>query len=72
MATTIAGVIERIDTEARDLRPGRVLLTLIAAPFFVIGWVAAHVAAGVWRVVTWCWVAILVGYRVANGKDPAG
>lgn len=72
MATTLAGVIERIDTEARDLRPGRVILTLFAAPFFVIGWVAAHVASAVWRVVTWCWVAILVGYRVANGKDPAG
>lgn len=72
MATTISAVVERIDTEARELHPGRVLLTLLAAPFFVIGWVAAHIVSAVWRVITWCWVAILVGYRVANGQDPAG
>lgn len=72
MATTVAAVMERIDTEARELHPGRVLLTLLAAPFFIIGWIAAHVVRIAWRAIAWCWVAILVGYRVANGQDPAG
>jgi hypothetical protein len=62
-------VLERIETEARQLSPRQVLLTLVSLPFFVLGWVAAKAVTGAWLAVAWAWVALLDGWRVAGGVD---
>lgn len=67
MTTTFAHVVECIDTEARSLDPRRVLLTVLAAPLFAVGWVVGQVFRVVWLVFTWLWTALVVGFRTARG-----
>ena len=62
-------VLERIETEARQLSPRQVALTLVSLPFFVLGWLAAKASAIVWLAVAWGWTALLVGWRQAGGLD---
>lgn len=62
-------VLEDIQAEARTLDPVRVLLTLIAVPFFLAGWIVSKVAVVVWVALTWIWTAVLVGWRTARGQD---
>lgn len=37
---------EQIELEARELRPGRGLRTLLIAPFYYVGWTAGKVSIG--------------------------
>jgi hypothetical protein len=63
--------MEQITAEARQVRAGRLLVTLIAAVFYSMGWFAAKVFGAV----IWCAVAVRVGWsegRKAPGHDPAG
>jgi hypothetical protein len=67
--------LERITAETRQVQPGRLLLTLIAGFFYLIGWTAAKLLVGV----VWCCVAVKVGYLEAGGpvkrkagRGPAG
>lgn len=55
--------LERINAEARQLDPVRVLLTLLAAPLFALGWLVAKVALVAWIVVAWSWTAARVGWQ---------
>lgn len=57
--------VDRITTQARDVRFGRTILTIIAAVFFSLGWVVAKV----WLAVVWCAVAVKVGW--AEARRPA-
>jgi hypothetical protein len=69
-------VFERVETQARTLTPQRVLLTLIAAPLFVLGWIMARVCALVWLAFAWALTAVQLGWRDAGGlqmrKRPGG
>ena len=58
--------LERITREARDVHPGRAVLTVVAAVLFGLGWVTARTLGGVWLVVAWCAVAVRVGW--AEGR----
>ena len=60
-------VFERVEQEARTLTPLRVLLTLIAAPLFVLGWIVAWICKLVWLVFAWALTAVQVGWREAGG-----
>lgn len=46
----------------------RVLLTVVAAVLYALGWVAGKV----WVVLAWLGTAVLVGWRDATRPKPAG
>jgi hypothetical protein len=50
--------LERINSEARQVHFGRLLLTLIAGLFYGLGWIAAKV----FLALIWIGVAIKVGF----------
>jgi hypothetical protein len=54
--------VDEITRQASDIRPGRVLLTVLAAVFFAIGWTVARVFLGV----VWCAVAVKVGFQAGR------
>lgn len=58
--------VDEISRQARQVDVGRVLLTLIAAVFYVIGWTAGKAVLAV----VWCAVAVKVGFQEA--RKPAG
>lgn len=57
--------LEHISQRAQQVDVGRVLLTLIAAAFFAVGWSAGKAL----HVVVWCAVAVKVGYQEARGPE---
>ena len=61
MAVTLAErvPVDQISAQARQARPGRAVLTVIAAVFFGLGWCAAR---GV-LAVSWSCVAVREGWR---------
>lgn len=54
--------VQRISTEARQVRFGRTVLTVIAALFYVVGWLVAKA----WLAVAWCATAVRVGWQEAR------
>jgi hypothetical protein len=67
MAQSWARTFERVESQARTLTPQRVLLTLVAAPLFLLGWLAARVCALVWLVFAWSLTAVQLGWHDAGG-----
>lgn len=60
--------VERIQAEARQLDPVKVLLTLIAVIPFALGWSLGKA----WLAVAWLWTAGRVGWQEARlGPGPA-
>ena len=57
-----------ITAEARAVPLGKMLLTLIAAILFGVGWVVAKVFMGAGFVLAWCAAAIKLGWRQARGS----
>lgn len=70
--SAFATFVERAQTNASTLDPKRVLLTVLAAPFFVAGWLAGWAARTVWTVLTLCWgfawTAGEVGFKTASRR----
>lgn len=62
-------LLERVDTDARELKPHLVVLTVIAAVLFVVGWLIGKAFRAVWLLFAWAWAASKVGFKVAIGKD---
>lgn len=54
--------VDRISTEAREVRFGRAVLTVIATLFYAIGWLVAKL----WLAVAWCATAVKVGWQEAR------
>lgn len=72
--STIDAFLEDVRSEARSLDPLKVLLTILAGPFFVLGWMAGHAARFLVAVAFFAWSAGVVGWRQARGErgeDPA-
>lgn len=69
---TFATFIEQARTNASALDPRQVLLTILAAPFFAIGWLAGAVARTFWAAVTltwgFIWAAGQLGFQAAHGR----
>lgn len=59
--------LAKIQAEARQLSPAQVLLTLVAAPLFLAGWLVCKSLRVAWVGFSWAWVAALVGWRYAGG-----
>ena len=60
----------RVAIEAARVRPGRALLTVLAAAFWALGWLAAAVFTVVGVAVRWSVAAVLVGW--ADGRAMTG
>lgn len=56
-----------VRAEAKQIDPAKVAFTLLMLPFVVVGFLIANVFKVAWQVVSFCWVAGLVGYRYAGG-----
>jgi hypothetical protein len=54
--------VDRINAEARQVHLGRLLLTVLAAFFFALGWVVAKT----FLALAWCGVAVKVGWQEAR------
>ena len=65
MATTF---VDRVAVQAQQIRPVKALLTVLAAPFYAVGFAAALVVV----VVTWFWAAAQVGWADARRRDGGG
>jgi uncharacterized membrane protein YedE/YeeE len=63
--------VESITEQARQVRPGRAVLTLIAGVLFGLGWVTARALGVAWLAVAWSWTAFKVGFREGRGR-PGG
>ena len=61
--------LDAITEQARQVRPGRTVLTVIAAVLFGLGWVTARVFAVAWLSVMWCGVAVREGWRASHGPS---
>lgn len=59
--------VQTITAQARDVHPGRVVLTLLASLLFALGWAAFKVCAVAWLALAWCAVAVREGWREARG-----
>jgi hypothetical protein len=60
----MTGVVDRVASRAQTVTVGRVLLTVLAAPVYVLGAVAGVLVA----VVLWAWAAGAVGFSDAKGQ----
>jgi uncharacterized membrane protein YedE/YeeE len=63
--------LDRIEQRARQAHPGRVLLTVIAAVLFGLGWVAFKACAVMWLAVAWCASAVIEGWQSAKAGQRA-
>jgi hypothetical protein len=61
--------LDDITAQAHAVRPGRTVLTVIAAVLFGVGWVTARVFAVVWLSVMWSGVAVREGWRASHGPS---
>ena len=61
-----------ITTQAREIHPGRTLLTALAAVLFGLGWIVAQVVMAVWFVAVWMFVATREGWRTAKSPHERG
>lgn len=59
--------IDAITADARQARPGRVLLALFGAVFIAIGWTVAKVFGVIFLSGAWCMSSMKYGWRIANG-----
>jgi len=58
--------LDRIERRARQAHPGRVLLTVIAAVLFGLGWLAYKACAVTWLAAAWCGSAVIEGWQTAK------
>lgn len=63
--------LDRIEARARQAHPGRVLLTVIAAALFGLGWLACKTCAVTWLAVAWCGSAVIEGWQTAKAGQRA-
>ena len=56
--------LDEITAQARQVRFGRLLLTLFAALFFGLGWCAGRFFLGV----AWCAIAVRVGWQAGAAR----
>jgi uncharacterized membrane protein YciS (DUF1049 family) len=59
--------LDDITERAHQVRFGRMLLTVLAAVFFAIGWTVGRV----FFALAWCGVAVKVGFQAGRAHGPA-
>lgn len=63
---------EDITTQAREIHPGRTLLTGVAGVLFALGWVVGKTFMLAWFVIMWMFVATREGWRTAKLSHEPG
>lgn len=63
--------VGRITEEARQVRFGVTVLTVIAGLLYALGWIVAKAFTGAWFVLAWLGTAMKVGWKDARGNGPA-
>jgi hypothetical protein len=58
----------RVSAEAQRIQLSRVLLTVLAAFFYGLGYAVATILVTLWRSVTWSLAAARLGWRDAMAK----
>ena len=61
--------LDDLAEKAQAVKPGRTVLTVIAAALFGLGWVTARVFAVLWLAFMWCGVAVREGWRASHGPS---
>lgn len=61
-----AAVVDRVTARAVQIRPGRVLLTVLGAVLYVAGWLIAKAFGLAWLAVAWAAAAVQVGWEDAR------
>ena len=61
--------VDNIDNRARDIKLTRVLLTIVAAVFFVLGWAARAGFSFSGLVLRWCLAACAEGWATRKGTE---
>ena len=61
--------VDSITQQAREVKFGRAVLTLIAAVLFGLGWVTSRVFAVLWLAFAWSWTAVRVGWEAEHGPS---
>lgn len=62
--------LDRIEGRARQARPGRAVLLVVAGVLFGLGWVAFKACALSWLAVAWCGAAVAEGWLAAKAVRP--
>lgn len=62
------GLFDKVVDEARGHTPLRLLLTVLAVPFFVAGWLVGLIVRAVGFVAVWAWAACKAGFSDARRK----
>jgi hypothetical protein len=70
MVTVDTVVLDRITTQARQIRFSRVLLTVVASLLYGIGWITARAFGVLWLALTWSAVAVKVGWQEGHKSAP--
>lgn len=66
--TTLTATVDRIQAKTVDFNGVRLLLSLLALPFFVVGFVAYGTYRVVKLVASWVWAAVVVGWEIAGER----
>lgn len=63
--------VGRITEEAKQVRFGYTVLTIIAGLLYALGWVVAKTFTGIWFILAWVGTAVKVGWKDARTNGPA-
>jgi hypothetical protein len=63
VTAVVDGFVDRVNTEAKEVHPGKLVLVAVASVFFAIGWVLAKLVLAV----AWVIAAVKVGWFEAGG-----
>lgn len=66
MTTLDRLTVDDITRQAREIAPGRTLLTWIGAVLFAVGWILHKTVAVIWLAGAWSFVAVREGWREAG------
>lgn len=58
--------LDRITTEAKQVRPGRTFLLAVAGLLYAVGWVTAKAFGLMWLAAAWTGTAVKVGWSDAR------
>jgi len=61
--------VDEITAQAKQVKFGRAVLTLIAAVLFGLGWVTSRAFAVLWLAFAWSWTAVRVGWEAEHGPS---
>lgn len=64
--------LDGITAQAREIHPGRTILTWLAIDLFVLGWSVSKVTQVLWLAGAWSFVAAREGWREARLSGGAG